>query len=363
MNYDLPNISKELDILEKLIEKQKEIGEIEYSSPDAKKYYKKLKKINLFIDLLTEIKNLYIECSDLINLNDDELKFMIEDELQEKLPLLSYKLTNLYSKIQNQDINSCDSILIEMRAGTGGDEASLFVSELLKIYLKFAEDNKIKTEIIDMSKNELNGIKSCSILFEAEGVMENFMFESGVHRVQRVPKTEANGRIHTSTISVSVLPFEEDSIIEIDAKDLRIDTYRAGGAGGQHVNRTDSAVRLTHIPSGIVVQCQDERSQIKNKDKAMKVLKTKLQEQNKSSSKSELNEIRESHIGNSDRSEKCRTYNYPQNRITDHRYDLTLYQLEIIMSGNFQLLLDKLLSANNKKQLEQQINIDALDLI
>jgi peptide chain release factor 1 len=235
------------------------------------------------------------------------------------------------------------AVFIEIRAGAGGGEASLFVADVARMYTMYAQRKGWKTSIVSTSETGVGGLREIVLFIEGKNVFHYFSFESGVHRVQRVPVTESAGRVHTSTITVAVLPEVDDVEVAIDEKDLRIDTYRAGGAGGQHVNKTDSAVRITHMPSGIVVQCQDERSQHKNKAKAMKALQAKLFAAEEERQKKELSQKRKEMVSNADRSEKIRTYNYPQNRVTDHRASLTYNQLEFIIDGNLDIVLDGLL--------------------
>ncbi|KAB8028501.1 peptide chain release factor 1 [Fluviispira multicolorata] len=260
------------------------------------------------------------------------------------------ELKNLYSALEKtlsihllpKDPNDSKNIFLEIRAGAGGDEASLFAGQLFRAYMRYAERKKWKVEIMSLNENELGGTKEVIALIEGEGVYSILKYESGVHRVQRVPQTEAQGRVHTSTITVAVLPEADDVDVTINENELRIDTYRAGGAGGQHVNRTDSAVRITHIPSGIVVACQDERSQIKNRSKAMKILQAKLLEAAEIEKEKAFSEERRSQVGRGDRSERIRTYNFPQSRVTDHRINHTIHSIDAYMEGEIQEMLDLL---------------------
>jgi peptide chain release factor 1 len=232
------------------------------------------------------------------------------------------------------------NVILEIRAGTGGDEAALFAGDLYRMYTMFADKHKIKYDTTYVIEAKQGGYKEIIVLFY-DGY-DLFKYESGTHRVQRVPKTEAKGRLHTSAVTVAVMPEAEDVEINLNEKDIKVDTYRASGAGGQHVNRTDSAIRLTHIPTGIVVECQDERSQYKNKDKAMKVLKARLLDKKRQEQTDKLNQNRKNQVGSGDRSERIRTYNYPQNRITDHRINKSINRLDYIMNGNLDLIVDKL---------------------
>ena len=250
-----------------------------------------------------------------------------------------------------KDPNDDKNVVLEIRAGAGGDEAGLFGAELLRMYLKYAERNRWKTEEIDSNVTELGGVKEVSYLISGKGAYSRLKYESGVHRVQRVPETESQGRVHTSTVTVAVLPEAEDVEIEINENDLKIDTYRSSGAGGQHVNKTESAIRITHLPTGIVVSCQDERSQIKNREKAMKVLKAKLYDHFASQAESAYAANRKSLVGTGDRSERIRTYNFPQGRVSDHRINLTLYSLENFMEGDLDEMVDALSLADKNQKL------------
>lgn len=267
-----------------------------------------------------------------------------QEELEKKLSVL----------LLPKDPNDNKNIFLEIRAGAGGDEASLFAGQLFRAYCRYAERKKWKVEIMSLNENELGGTKEVIGLIEGENVYSSLKYESGVHRVQRVPQTEAQGRVHTSTITVAVLPEADDVEISINEADLRVDTYRAGGAGGQHVNRTDSAVRLTHIPSGIVVACQDERSQIKNRSKAMKILQAKLLEAAEIEKEKAFSEERKAQVGRGDRSERIRTYNFPQSRITDHRINYTIHSIDSFMEGDIQDILDALRQYYQAQSLKQQ---------
>jgi peptide chain release factor 1 len=278
---------------------------------------------------------------------DQDLALTLEEEIDKKYEEINGLIENK-QKDSNKNRIITEAI-IEIRSGTGGTEAALFANDLMKMYLKYAERNKWKVELIYVSSGDLGSIKSCC--FQVTGKdLSSLEQESGVHRVQRTPETEASGRIHTSTASVSILPVPEQTEVEIRTEHLHIDVYRAGGAGGQHVNKTDSAVRITHLPSGIVVQCQDERSQHENKHRAMKVLRAKLFDLEKERQREKIDSLRKTQIGKSERHEKSRTYNYPQNRITDHRFGVTINNLDHVMEGN----LDKLVSLLKEKTLEQE---------
>ena len=264
-----------------------------------------------------------------------------EHELMEKLKVM----------LLPKDPNDDKDVIIEIRAGTGGEEAALFGADLLRMYMRYAERHGYKAELLNENYTEKGGVKEVVLSLQGKGAYSRMKFESGVHRVQRVPETESQGRIHTSAATVAVLPEAEDVEVEINPNDLQIDTYRSGGAGGQHVNKTESAIRITHIPTGLVVQCQDERSQHKNRDKAMRVLKSRLLELYRSrAAEAEVDE-RKSQVGTGDRSERIRTYNFPQGRITDHRIGLTLYKLEAFIDGDMDEVIDALILAERAKQL------------
>lgn len=264
------------------------------------------------------------------------------EELQEQLKVL------LLPKDPNDDKN----VIVEIRAGAGGEEAALFANEIRRMYYMFAEKNHWKVEEINIEENELGGLKEGSFMVVGEGAYSKFKFESGVHRVQRVPDTESQGRIHTSTITVAVLPEAPDVDIEIADKDVKVDTYRSSGAGGQHVNKTESAIRLTHLPTGIVVNCQDERSQIKNREKAFAILKSKLYDYYQTQANAEYAAARRSQVGTGDRSERIRTYNFPQGRVTDHRIGLTLYSIDSFMNGNIDEMVEALRLADQTAKLQ-----------
>ncbi|MEO8398688.1 MAG: peptide chain release factor 1 [Ignavibacteriaceae bacterium] len=284
---------------------------------------------------------------ELINLAEAEL-----EEFQEKKEKLEDEIKML---LLPKDPNDNKDIIMEIRAGTGGEEAALFAAELFRMYSRYAEVKGWKTEIIDISNTGLGGIKEVVFSISGEDVYANFKFESGVHRVQRVPATEGSGRVHTSAASVAVLPEAEDVQIEINPNDLRIDIFRSGGAGGQNVNKVETAVRITHIPTGLVVQCQDERSQLKNRQKAMKVLRARIYDMELKKYNEEISAQRKTMVGSGDRSDKIRTYNFPQNRVTDHRIGLTLYNLSNIMGGDLDELIEQMKLVDRTEKLQENV--------
>ena len=284
---------------------------------------------------------------------DDDMRKFVEEELAElkaqkealdgELPIL------LLPKDPNDDKN----VIVEIRGGVGGEEAALFAGDLFRMYGRFVEKQGWKMEIIDASPTELGGYKEISFMVTGFGAYSKLKYESGTHRVQRVPATESGGRIHTSAVTVAVLPEAEDVDVEINPADLHIDLYCASGAGGQHVNRTESAIRITHIPTGIVVQCQDERSQLKNKDKAMKVLRARLMDRAQQAQQDSISADRKNQVGSGDRSERIRTYNFPQGRVTDHRIGLTLHRIDAVLSGDLEEILNALITADRAEKLKQ----------
>ena len=285
-------------------------------------------------------------------LRDPEFREMAQEELASAKELLEQLEQQIKVLLLPKDPNDQRNVIMELRGGVGGEESALFAHSLLRMYTMYAQSKGWKMDIVSINETELGGVKECSVLIEGEGAFSRLKFESGVHRVQRVPETESGGRIHTSAATVAVLPEAEDVECVIDAKDLQIDTFRASGAGGQHVNKTESAIRITHLPTGLVVECQDERSQYKNKDKAMKVLRSRLYELEREKQESAEAAARRSQVGSGDRSERIRTYNFPQGRVTDHRIGLTLYKIESIMDGSLDELIDALVTADQAEKLK-----------
>ena len=299
-----------------------------------------------------KVKQTYEEAKEM--LEDKELKELAEMEMleaKEKLPQLEEELKIL---LIPKDKDDEKNIICEIRAGAGGEEAALFAGTLFRMYTMYAERKHWKVEILNENETGLGGYKEISFMITGKGAYSRLKFESGAHRVQRVPDTESSGRIHTSTSTVAVLPVVEDVEIEINPSDIKMDVYRASGAGGQHVNKTSSAVRLTHIPTGIVAECQTERSQLQNREYAMRLLRSRLYEQEQSKRDAELANARKSQVGSGDRSEKIRTYNYPQGRITDHRIGMSIYQMDDFLNGNLDEMIDNLIAADRAERLKNE---------
>ncbi|MCC6178509.1 MAG: peptide chain release factor 1 [Chloroflexi bacterium] len=280
---------------------------------------------------------------------DEEMRAFVRDETRRLEGERDAVLADLKELMRPRDPNDERNVIVEIRAGTGGEEASLFASELMRMYLRYAENRRWKTEVLNTNETDLGGIKEVTFEVRGKGAYSRLKWESGVHRVQRVPVTETGGRIHTSTATVAVMPEADEVEVKIDPNDLQIDVYRSGGHGGQSVNTTDSAVRITHKPSGLVVTCQDERSQLKNKARAMAVLRARLFEREQSRAQAETDELRRSQVGTGERSEKIRTYNFPQNRVTDHRIGVTLHNLPEVMQGAIEPLIDQLTLAAERE--------------
>ena len=317
------------------------------SSPDYAKMLKEFADLTPVVEQIGELRRTLQEMADAEAMmadadGDPEIKALAEEEyygLKQRVPALEHALKVLLLPKDEADARNA---IVEFRAGTGGDEAALFAAELYRMYQRYAELHGWRFEVLDYTETGIGGCKEASAAISGRDVFARLKFESGVHRVQRVPVTESSGRIHTSAATVAVLPEAEEVDVQVDEKDLRIDTYRSQGAGGQHVNTTDSAVRITHLPSGVVVQCQDEKSQHKNRAKAMKVLLARLFDMQREQQAEEMAEARRSQVGSGDRSERIRTYNYPQGRVTDHRINLTLYKLDKVLAGE---ALDEVIEA------------------
>ncbi|MFA6309662.1 MAG: peptide chain release factor 1 [Clostridia bacterium] len=324
--------------------------------------YRKLMKehfeLGEIVNKFREFKKITADISETKEMLDEKLDSDFHEMVFSEIKESEEKLVQIKKELQilllPKDPNDDRSVIVEIRGGAGGDEAALFAGVLFRMYTKYAERNHWKSEILDSNPTEIGGFKEIVFSIEAKGAYSKLKFESGVHRVQRVPTTESGGRIHTSTVTVAVLPEVEEVDVYINPNDIEIDTYRASGAGGQHVNKTDSAIRITHIPSGLVVTCQDQRSQHKNKDKAMKVLRSRLYELAQNQQNSDVAQERKSQVGTGDRSERIRTYNYPQGRITDHRINLTLYKLEEILDGDLDELISTLVTTDQSAKLGEE---------
>ena len=295
---------------------------------------------------LEEAKTLLAEES------DSELRQLAKEEIKESQESLEEVTENLKILLLPKDPNDDKNVIIEIRGGAGGDEAALFANSLFRMYGHYAESRRWKTEVMSANESELGGFKEVAFLIQGKGAYSRLKYESGVHRVQRIPVTESGGRIHTSTVTVAVLPEAEDVDVKLDMNDIRVDIYRSSGNGGQSVNTTDSAVRVTHIPSGIVVACQDEKSQLKNKEKALKILRARLYDLELERQHSQVSAERRSQIGTGDRSERIRTYNYPQSRVTDHRVGLTLHKLDAVLDGDLDEILDTCITHDQAKKLQ-----------
>ena len=352
-------------ILERLREIEERFLELERSLADPQLFsdperYQRLAKEHKSLAPLVsafrewkEVAGREEEARELLREGDEELKELAREELRE----LEGRAEELESRLKRlllpRDPNDDKNIFLEIRAGAGGEEAALFAADLFRMYQRYAERQGWKFTPMDLNVTGLGGFKEAIVLIEGRGAYSRLKFESGVHRVQRVPETESGGRIHTSTVTVAVLPEAEDVEVEVDPDDLKIDVYRASGPGGQHVNVTDSAVRITHVPTGIVVQCQDERSQHKNREKAMRILRARLKDMMERELAERIAKERKSQVGTGDRSERIRTYNFPQNRVTDHRIGLTLHKLEAILDGELDEIVEALIAHSQAEELKR----------
>ncbi len=332
-----PDVVSDIDKYRKLMQ------EVKHLTPIVEKY-RELKKA----------QNDYNEAKMMLDEGglDKEFKEMAQLELSENAEIIEKAQEELKILLLPRDPNDDKNVIVEIRGGAGGEESALFANSLFRMYSMYAETKGWKTEILSANPTELGGYKEISFMIEGDGAYSRFKFESGVHRVQRVPETESQGRIHTSTTTVAVLPEAQEVDIEINPADLQIDTFRSSGAGGQHINKTESAIRITHIPTGTIVECQDERSQHKNKDKAMKILRSRILEAEREKQNSEIAGERKAQVGTGDRSERIRTYNYPQGRVSDHRIGLTLYKLEAILNGDLDEVVDALITADTAEKLK-----------
>ncbi len=354
---------KKLDkMLERFDKLNELVGDSEVISrmDEWRAYTKELADITPTVEKYTEYKKATTEQEEMKQMlpleTDPEMKALMQEELEDLKDKISKISEELRILLLPKDPNDDKNVIMEIRGGAGGDEANLFAYELYKLYTKYAERNRWKTEDIEISVTELGGLKEAIFSITGKGVYSKLKYESGVHRVQRVPETESQGRVHTSTATVAVLPEVEDVEVNIDEKDLRVDTLRSSGAGGQHVNKTESCIRLTHIPTGIVVLCQDERSQTKNREKAMRVLKSRLYDYYQSQYEKEYSENRRSQVGTGDRSERIRTYNFPQGRVTDHRIGLTLHSIDNFMLGDIEEMVEAL--AIHDRELKLSAGMD-----
>lgn len=327
---------------------------------DAEEYARIMKELAE----ITPIAEKYKEYKKAVAARDDAKHMLREGADEEFTKLLFEELHTSERDIERtseelkilllpKDPNDERNVIVEIRAGAGGEEAALFVSTLFRMYSMYAEKRGFKTELVNCSETELGGYREISFMINGSGAYSRMKFESGVHRVQRVPDTESQGRIHTSTVTVAVLPEAEEVELEINPADLKIDTFRSSGAGGQHINKTSSAIRITHLPTGMVVECQDERSQFKNKDKAMKVLKSRLLGEKRQAQSSAIAAERKAQVGTGDRNERIRTYNFPQSRVTDHRIGLTLYKIDQIINGELDEIIDALITADRAEKLKE----------
>ncbi|MDO4543898.1 MAG: peptide chain release factor 1 [Clostridia bacterium] len=349
----------------KALKERYELLSSQLAAPDAmddKDLWRERMKEQSNLQEIVDMYDVYVEknkalsdCKAMLNEHlDAEMKEMVQqeiDEISEQLPKIEEELRFL---LLPKDPNDDRNVMLEIRAGTGGDEASLFGADLLRMYLRYAERHGYKVEYITENMTELGGVKEVILNLTKKGAYSRLKFESGVHRVQRVPETESQGRVHTSAATVAVMPDADDIQIEIKENDLRIDTYRSSGAGGQHVNKTSSAIRITHLPTGVVVACQNERSQLQNKEQAMRLLKSRLYERRMNEQHEQMASMKKSLVGSGDRSERIRTYNFPQGRVTDHRIGMTLYKLEQFMDGDMDEMIDALIVAERTAQLSKE---------
>ena len=351
------------DKLEDLLIRYEEImGELQ--EPDVvndqsrfRKLMKEQNDLTPIVEAYKEYKNCKQNIEDSLSLleeeSDEEMKELAKEELSESKKRVEELEQELKILLLPKDPNDDKNVIVEIRAGAGGDEAALFAAEIYRMYVHYADSRRWKTEMISLNENGIGGFKEVVFMITGQGAYSRMKYESGVHRVQRVPETESGGRIHTSTITVAVMPEAEEVDVQLDMNDCRFDVFRASGNGGQCVNTTDSAVRLTHIPTGIVISCQDEKSQLKNKDKAIKVLRARLYDLEQSKAHDAEAELRKSQIGTGDRAEKIRTYNFPQGRVTDHRIKLTLHRLDDILNGDLDEIIDSLTAADQAAKLSK----------
>lgn len=328
---------------------------------DTKTWQKKVKEHSNLQPLIEEYERYekltkdYEDAKILIDTESDaEMKSMLKDECENLKEKISESEEKLKILLLPKDENDTKNVILEIRGGAGGEESALFAHSLLRMYQMYCDSHKFKMEILNIEETELGGIKEVQAIIKGKNAYARFKYESGVHRVQRVPETESQGRVHTSTATVAILPEMEDADVEINDKDIRIDLFRSSGAGGQHINKTESAIRITHFPTGIVVSCQDERSQTQNKEKAFAMLRAKVYDYYQQQKEAEYKQNRKSQVGTGDRSERIRTYNFPQGRVTDHRIGLSLYNINEFMNGDLDEMIDALTLADQQKKLSEQ---------
>ena len=350
----LKGIKEKFDILTREISDPQVIA-------DTKIWQKKVKEHSSLQPLVEEYEKYeklnkdYEDAKLLIETETDaEMKSMLKDESEDLKEKLTASEEQLKILLLPKDENDTKNVILEIRGGAGGEESALFAHSLLRMYQMYCDSHKFKMEIMNIEETELGGIKEVQAMIKGKNVYSRFKYESGVHRVQRVPETESQGRVHTSTATVAILPEMEDTDVEINDKDIRIDLFRSSGAGGQHINKTESAIRITHFPTGIVVSCQDERSQTQNKEKAFAMLRAKIYDYYQQQKEAEYRQNRKSQVGTGDRSERIRTYNFPQGRVTDHRIGLSLYNIENFMNGDLDEMIDALTLADQQRKLSEQ---------
>lgn len=349
------------DKLDFILEKYEELS-LKVSDPDIinnqpvwQKYIKEMGEMEPIVNKYKEYKKAKEElqaAKEMLDESDEELREMAKMEINELEPVIESISEELNILLLPKDPNDEKNVILEVRAGTGGDEAALFGADLLRMYMRYAERRGWKTEILEMNDTGIGGIKEAVVLIKGSGAYSRLKYESGAHRVQRVPETESSGRIHTSAATIAVLPEVDDVEVDINPNDVRVDVYRASGNGGQCVNTTDSAVRLTHVPTGLVVTCQDEKSQMKNKDKAFKVLRSRLYDLMQQEQHKEIADQRKSQVGTGDRSERIRTYNFPQGRVSDHRINLTIYKLDYFLDGDIDEIIDGLITSDQAEKMK-----------
>jgi len=349
--------------LEDVLKKYEEIG-IEVNDPGVignqdkwRKLMKEYSDMTPLVEKYKEYKNTEKEIADaeemLKDKLDEDMRELVKEELADNKTLIEDLVEQLKVLMLPKDPNDSKNVIVEIRAGAGGDEAAIFAGDLFRMYTKYAEERKFKVDLMELNESDMGGYKEVIFMVKGDGAYSRLKFESGVHRVQRVPATESSGRIHTSTITVAVMPEAEEVDIHVDPNEVRVDVFRSSGNGGQSVNTTDSAVRLTHEPTGLVVSCQDGKSQLKNKEQAFKVLRARLYEMEMRKQQDELASERKSQVGTGDRSEKIRTYNYPQGRVTDHRISLTIHRLEAIVNGDLDPFIDALITHDQVEKMKK----------